>query len=69
MCLYRKYNDILLTRISGLVDGFRLGSVYLAVMPLQRETILLDCGEMRALIDHGDILARECEFCGKQAAD
>ena len=38
-------------------------------MPLELEAVLLDRGEMRALVDHGDILARQRELGRQQAAD
>ena len=38
-------------------------------MPFQLEAVLLDRGEVRALVDDGDILARERELRRQQAAD
>ena len=38
-------------------------------MPFELEPVLLDRGEMRALVDHGDVLAGEREFGRQKAAD
>ena len=67
--LHRQHDDILLAGLGRLVDGFHFGGLDLAVVPLQLESVPLDRGEMRALVDDGDILARECEFGRQQPAD
>jgi hypothetical protein len=38
-------------------------------MPFQLQAVLLDRGEMGALIDHGDVLAGERKLGRQQAAD
>ena len=69
MRLHRQHHDILLAGVGRLVDGLHFGGLHLAVMPFQLEAVFLDRGEMRALVDHGDVLARQREFGGQQAAD
>ena len=57
-----QHDDILLAGLGRLVDRLHLGGLHLAVMPLQLQAVLLDRGEMGALVDHGDILAGEREL-------
>ena len=69
MRLHREDDDILLAGIGRLVDRLHLRGLDLAVMPLELEPVLLDRGEMRALVDDGDVLARERKLGRQQAAD
>ena len=69
MRLHRQHDDVLLAGVGRLVDRLYLGDLDLAVMPLELEAALLDRGEMRALVDHGDVLAGERELRRDQAAD
>ena len=67
--LHGQHDDVLLAGLGRLVDGLHLGGLDLAVMPLQLQSAFLDRSEMRALVDHGDVLARERELGRQQAAD
>ena len=52
-----------------VVDRFHLCGFDFAVMPFELDAVLLDRGEMRALVDDRHMLARERELCRHQAAD
>ena len=69
MRLHRQHDDVLLAGIGRLVDGLHPGGLHLAVVPFELQSVLLDRGEMGALVDHGDVVAGERELCRQQAAD
>ena len=69
MRLHRQHNDILLAGLGRLVDGFHSGDVNVAVMPFQFQPVLLNRGEMRTLVDHGDVLACESKLGRQQTTD
>ena len=69
MRLHRQHDDVLFAGFGRLVHGLHLGGLDLAVVPFELEAVLLDGGEVCALVDHGDVIAREREFGGEQSAD
>ena len=69
MRLHRQHDDVLLAGLGRLVDGLHFGGVHLAVMPLELEAVFLDRREVCALVDDGDVLARERKLGRQQAAD
>src|ERR1700728_2315774 len=69
MRLHRQHDDVLLAGLGRLVHGLHLGGLDLAVVPFELEAVLLDRSQMRALVDDGDVVARERNLGRQQAAD